>query len=551
MTPIIRRELLEWLRTRKALALQFGLAAACALLVLVRWPTGGIGELSGARSLEVLRVFGYGALAGILLLAPALPATTLVREKMSGTLALLLNSPLSGRSIYFGKLLAALGFTAILLLMTVPSAAACYALGGTTIRGGIGLLYAMLGLSAIQVSTLALMVSSRAQSTDGALRVTYGLVFVVSLFPLVPYYLFQGSEPSVSQIVSWVGGLSPILAIMEALGQGDIGSHGMSSGGGAMLHYAVIAGVMSVLCALATFSRVNHKMLDRARPAGVMTQDRTLLARIFRRLLFLVDPQRRSGGIYRFVNPVMVKEFRCRRFGRAHWTLRLIAICAILSLALSYLSATGALGWGLDYIGGALVVLQIALLVLFVPSLAGGLISAELESGGWRLLLMTPLSAGAILRGKLMSVVWPLFLLLCATLPGYIVMMHLKPTVEVQVYRVVATLILTALFAVLVSAAASTLFRSTAAATTTSYAVLLTVCLGPLLIWLGRGAPFGHQAVETVLTYSPVAAALHAADTPGFTDYLLLPANWWLIGAACIALFVLLVVRTWQLCRPD
>src|SRR5260370_4260949 len=129
------------------------------------------------------------------------------------------------------------------------------------------------------------------------------------------------------------------------------------------------------------------------------------------------------------------------------------------------------------------------------------------------------------------------------------VMMGLKRIWEVQVYRVVATLVLTARFAVLVSGAASTLFRSTAAATTTSYAVLLTVCLGPLLIWLGRGAPFGHRAVEAVLTVSPVAAALHASDTPGFTDYLLLPANWWLIGAASLALLALLGVRTWQLCR--
>ena len=34
-----------------------------------------------------------------------------------------------------------------------------------------------------------------------------------------------------------------------------------------------------------------------------------------------------------WVNPVMVKEFRSRRFGRSHWTLRLIAFGAILSLA--------------------------------------------------------------------------------------------------------------------------------------------------------------------------------------------------------------------------
>ena len=45
--PIVRRELLELLRTRRAMAAQLALAAACALLVLVRWPTGGLSDLSG------------------------------------------------------------------------------------------------------------------------------------------------------------------------------------------------------------------------------------------------------------------------------------------------------------------------------------------------------------------------------------------------------------------------------------------------------------------------------------------------------------------------
>ena len=551
MNPIIRRELLEWLRTRKALALQVALASACAVLVLVRWPTGGVGELSGARSLEVLRVLGYGALAGILLLAPAMPATSLVREKVSGTLALLINSPLSGSSIYLGKLFGALGFTAILLIMTLPAAAACYALGGSTVQGGVALLYGVLALAAIQVTALALLVSSRSQSTEAALRFTYALVLVVCVLPLAPFALLQGSGPPVSDVLAWGRALSPIPAVMEVLGQGDVGSHGMSAGGGALGRYLVMAAVMSLLCALATVMQLNHRLLDRARPPGVMTQDRPLVDRILRRVLFLVDPQRRSRGIGRFVNPVMVKEFRCRRFGRFHWTLRLIALCAIVSLGLSYLSANGALGWGLEYIGGLLVLLQIALLILFVPSLAGGLISAERESGGWQLLLMTPLSAGAILRGKLLSVVWPLMLLLCATLPGYVVMMNLKPTLAVQVERVVFTLFLAATFAVLTSAAASTLFRSSAAAMTVSYSALLAVCVGPLLVWLGRGAPFGPSAVETVLKFSPIAAALNAADTPGFTEYTLLPANWWLIGLACLALLGLVIVRTWQLCRPE
>src|SRR5258707_2968934 len=106
-------------------------------------------------------------------------------------------------------------------------------------------------------------------------------------------------------------------------------------------------------------------------------------------------------------------------------------------------------------------------------------------------------------------------------------MMTIKPTLIHQVQRVVACLVLTAVFSVLLSAAASTLFRSTASATTASYLALLAVCGAPLLVWLGREAPFGHATVEAVLTIDPVAAALQASETPGFTGYELLPANWW------------------------
>jgi hypothetical protein len=282
-----------------------------------------------------------------------------------------------------------------------------------------------------------------------------------------------------------------------------------------------------------------------------MTQDRSTGERWARRFFFLVDPQRRSGSMPLWVNPVMVKEFRSRRFGRGHWTLRLIALSAILSLALSYVAAAGALGWGPEMIGGALVLLQTALLLLFAPSLAAGQISSEREGGGWQLLRSTPLSPGAILRGKLVSVAWPLILLLCGTLPGYVVMMTVDPELAPQAKRVVISLGLMSVFAVMVSAAASSVFRSTATATAAANMGLVGVCVVPLLAWLGRDAPFGHRTVETVLTLSPVAGALHAANTRGFAEYELLPANWWLIGSLSFALLVVLVLRTRQLYRPD
>jgi len=496
-------------------------------------------------------VFGYGLLAGVLVLVPAFPAATLVREKIKGTLALLLDSPLQPWSIYLGKLAGVLGFTAILLVMTFPAAATCYALGGSGVQGGIMALYGLLLLAALQMSTLGLLVSSRSQSTDGALRVTYFLMLVVCVFTLGPHWLLQGSSGISAVLASWLRCLSPIPAVMQVLGQEDVGAHGMSEGSDAVARYALLAVVSSLVCALATIARLNHTILDRTRSAGVMTQDRSAGQQAASRLLFLVDPQRRSGSMSLWINPVMVKEFRSRRFGRSHWTLRLIALSAILSLGLSYVAASGAVGWGIEYIGGCLVMLQIALLILFSPSLAAGMVSAERESGSWQLLRMTPLSTGAIVRGKLLSAVWPLLLLLCATVPGYVAMMLIDPASTPRVQRVVACLALTALFAVLVSGAASTLFRSTAPAMTASYVSLLAICLGPLLIWLGRDAPWGYSTVEAVLMIDPVAAALQASAFPGFAEYDLLPMNWWIIGSACLVLLLFIGLRTRQLCRPE
>jgi hypothetical protein len=435
--------------------------------------------------------------------------------------------------------------------MTVPAAAACYALGGASARGGVGLLYVVLAMASVQLATLALWVSGRSQSTDAALRATYALVLAICAVPLAPHWLLQGDTGELADLAGWVRCLSPVPPVMEVLGHGGIGSHGMEAGGGTVPRYIVLAGLMSLAFALLTVLKLAGSPLDKARPAGVMTQDRSKGERAFRRLLFLVDPQRRSGHMGLWMNPVMVKEFRSRRFGRGHWTLRLIALSAILSLGLSYIAAAGALGWGPELIGGALVLLQTALLLLFAPSLSAGLISTEREGGGWQLLRTTPVSPGRILRGKLLSVAWPLILLMCATLPGYIVMMTVDPGLAPQARRVIACLAALAVLSVLIGAAASSLARSTAAAMAVSNMVLVAVCVAPLLVWLGRDAPFGHRTVEAALTISPVAAALHASETPGFAEYELLPANWWLVGAVSLALLVLLVVRVRRLYRPE
>ena len=272
---------------------------------------------------------------------------------------------------------------------------------------------------------------------------------------------------------------------------------------------------------------------------------------MLRRLVFIVDPQRRSRAIGPFVNPVMVKEFRCRRFGRLHWLLRLIAICAMLSLGLTYATVTGTVDWGVETIGGILVLMQVALLVLITPSLAAGLLSTERETGGWPLLQMTPLSVLRIVWGKLLSVILTLLLVLCATLPGYVVMVYIEPGLRLQVERVVICLFATAGFAMLLSAAVGSLFRRTAPATATAYAALLAVCGAPLLIWLGRDAPFGHDTVERALLINPVAAALSVIRLTGFRDYQLIPGNWWFLGIGSIVCLLVLIGQTHRISRPQ
>jgi hypothetical protein len=72
-----------------------------------------------------------------------------------------------------------------------------------------------------------------------------------------------------------------------------------------------------------------------------------------------------------------------------------------------------------------------------------------------------------------------------------------------------------------------------------------------MLVWMGRDAPFGHDAVEASLSFSSIAAAFSVIRMPGFQHYDLIPANWWFLGIGSAASLVLLLVRTYRLARPQ
>ena len=191
MNPVIERDLVGVLRLRKTLAMQIGSAVVLSGLVLLRWPTDARADLSGTQAQGVFRVFGYGLGLTMLLLVPAFPATSIVREKQSRTLGLLLNSPLSAFAIFYGKLTGVLGVAFLPLLMSIPAACACFVMGGLE-RQDLLLLYGVLVMLVLQLTAIALWISSISESADGALRTTYGVVFLLTVVTLGPYQFVHG-----------------------------------------------------------------------------------------------------------------------------------------------------------------------------------------------------------------------------------------------------------------------------------------------------------------------------------------------------------------------
>ena len=198
-----------------------------------------------------------------------------------------------------------------------------------------------------------------------------------------------------------------------------------------------------------------------------------------------------------------------------------------------------------------MVLLQVALVVLITPSLASGLISSEIESRGWELLRMTPLSGLRIVTGKLASVVLTTLLVLLATAPGYIVMIFIRPTMWLQISIVMVCLVLTVVFTLAISAAVGSWLSHTASATVATYAVLMAVFLGPLLVWSAREAPFGHGFVQAALSLNPLGAALAAIKMPGFTEYELIPRSWWMAGIVTAVALAAMGIRVRRLLEPS
>ncbi len=549
---IVERELPSLLRMKQTLWIFVIVALTFSATVLLKWPSTSTADLSGTQARTVFRGLAYAMFVTVVLVVPAFPATGLIREVRRHTMELLLNSPLRRSEIFVGKLVALAAFAMLLLAVTLPSMACCYAMGAISPTHDVLGLYALLGVICIELIVLGLLVGTIAETSESGLRWVYGATFSLTVITVIPHIFLQGGDSIYAVIASHLRTLSPIPALLQLIGDATPGATGAIASENLISSYVFSAVVLSLVGSVICTQRLNYSLMDRSRSQGLITDERSASLRVARRMMYLVDPQKRKSGIPWFLNPVMMKEFRSRQFGRLHWLLRMVAGCAVMSLLLTLATTMGTLDWGVEKVGGIMIVAQVGLILVLTPGISGAMIAGEMESGGWDMLRATPLSTRRVLTGKLMSVGITLALVLCASLPGYGIIMVIKPVLQTQVGQVIVSLALTATVAMLVSATVSSFFRSTAAATTVSYGLLIFLYAGSMLVWINRDSPFSHAVVERILSVNAMAGALNAMEVDGFQVYDgLLRTTWVASAVMCGVLLLVLSVRTWRIWQPN
>lgn len=192
-------------------------------------------------------------LGAAILIVPVFPSTSLVNEVRGRTLELLLNSPLSRASIYFGKAGAMLGFVVLLLFATLPAMACCFLMGGLTLTKVLGL-YGFLLLVCTQLVVIGILVGTFCRSTEAALRWSYGLTFAVTIVPTFPDFFMKGDDSPIARGGWMVEACIPVASLMQMLDQGSVGGSGLVENRPVLFWYLVFTGLSivagSVVCVM-------------------------------------------------------------------------------------------------------------------------------------------------------------------------------------------------------------------------------------------------------------------------------------------------------------
>ena len=556
--PILRKEVLSSLRTRRAVLMQAMYLLTIAALLWMLWPADGLQDLGGQQARKILGVLAVGQLVLVALFAPAFTAASLTSEKEHRTFESLFTTALRPWEIATGKMAGSLSFLLLMVLSGTPALAVLGLLGGVS-GGEILAVVALLLLTAIYLGMIGLWVSAVSHRSARATVWTYAILGILCFLVAVPAWpvssnLLARSGPVMQAVLHVLASFSPLQAMMSLIwpgGQYTTGAEGMPAFWVLFIPISVVMiGVVATVCL-----RKLHRPVAPPRPRermGVVERGQFSA----RSVMFIVDPRKRKKPISWWQNPVLVKEFRTRPMLQMHWLLRTIVICLIVSILLMFLVAISIQALAsesvemLPNVATAAAALMTVLLLLLGPAMTGGNICSDIETGVWDLLRTTPVPSWRIVSGKFQAAILPLMLIAASMVPAMFVLLYIDTNILPNLLRALQVVGMTVLFVATAGTFFSAMFKRTSMATAWTYALVVSISLLSLLALLGEEL-FSERLLATVFVANPVAAAMAAAGFGPMQKYSLVGPHLRLMGIVTAAMFVITVVRVFQLRRAD
>lgn len=555
--PIVRRELLTTLRTKRAIAMQGVFLLILTGLVWLLWPGNGLQDIGGEQARRLLGVIALGQLLLVATFAASCTAASMTIEKERKTWECVFATPMKAWEIALGKMTGSLGFLILLVLSGIPVLSSVFLLGGVKAMDILGVL-GILFLTALYLGMIGLLVSALMHRSYRAVIVTYIILLVICFavalpsWPVGQGFLSRGS-PGLQKILHVLGSFSPVQAMLSLVWPNTSYAQGVKG----MPPFLVMFLPLSIGVIALTAGACLWKLRNPPTPARGREKLKVVERGIsVRNLFFFIDPRKRKRMIPWWKNPVLCKEFRTKPMLQMQWLLRAVSICLIVSVLLMFLvnfsvvTFMGESAWMYLKMASAVTVMMVVLIVMISPAMSGGVISADRETGVWDLMRITPLSSWRIVSGKFQASIIPLLLLSIATLPALFILLYFKPGLLPNMLRICCVIGMTTLFVSTAGMFFSAIFSRTSSATGWTYALVMSMALLTLFALLAEDL-FSQRLISSIFLLNPVVVGMEAAGHPSMQKYNLFADHLRIMGISTAVMFLVTVVRVFSLRHAD
>lgn len=219
--PVLARESRVRMRGWRApalLMLYAGLLGLAVLLVLRLAREGGGVVFAPELGSIIFAFLGYTQFVLLIFSAPGLTASAISGERERQTLDLLLLTRMSPLQVVLGKLGAALSFTVLLMVGSLPVYSILFLLGGVSLYR-LGLTVIVYVVTVLLLGSIGVYFSALFKRTQAAVVSAYGTTLGLILIPLIlslVSYGFFGRQPKGWTVI--LAYVNPLMGVSAAMG---------------------------------------------------------------------------------------------------------------------------------------------------------------------------------------------------------------------------------------------------------------------------------------------------------------------------------------------